>query len=110
MSEIGCPRQRERQIGYIAVQRLVGDAQHGIRVRVNVVLVTSSYPLNPDDAEAAAGLFVRDLALAVAHQGHAVRVLTQARAGTRHDDPELRVERYAWSGDRPLSTLRSRHM
>jgi glycosyltransferase involved in cell wall biosynthesis len=76
---------------------------------VNIIIVSSSYPLHPDDSAAAAGLFVRDLALEIAHQGHAVRVLTQDRAGAREDDPELRVERYPWAGDQPLSTLRPTH-
>jgi glycosyltransferase involved in cell wall biosynthesis len=73
---------------------------------VDVILVTSSYPLGPDDAAAAAGLFVRDFALEAARQGHRVRVLTQAREGEVQEDATVRVRRHAWWGDQPLSTLR----
>jgi len=71
-----------------------------------VVIVTSSYPMHPDDSAAAAGLFVRGFALEMARQGHGVRVLTQRRPGRTLDDPELRVTRYSWSGDKPLSSLK----
>ncbi len=73
---------------------------------MKVIIITSSYPLHPDDSAAAAGLFVRDFALEAARQGHGVRVLTQQRSGRVVEDPELSVTRYSWSGDKPLSSLK----
>lgn len=73
---------------------------------MDIILVTSSYPLHPDDSEAAAGLFVRDFAAELASQGHSVRILTQRRPGPTDDDPSFQVVRYRWRGHKPLSTLR----
>jgi glycosyltransferase involved in cell wall biosynthesis len=72
---------------------------------VNVIIVTSSYPLHPDDSAAAAGLFVRDFALLAAGRGHRVRVVTQDRAGENQTDPSVEVIRFPWRGNQPLSTL-----
>ena len=44
---------------------------------MNIAVVTSSFPLDPDDPAAAAGLFVRDFAVALANHGHDIHVLTQ---------------------------------
>lgn len=77
---------------------------------MKVVVATSSFPLHPDDSAAAAGLFIRDFVEEAALQGHDVRVLTQARRGEPgapvQDPPGVRVVRYPWRGDAPLSTLR----
>ena len=48
---------------------------------MDIILVTSSYPLHPEDSEAAAGLFVRYFAIELTEPGHRVRVLTQSRPG-----------------------------
>ncbi|MBW1810546.1 MAG: glycosyltransferase [Deltaproteobacteria bacterium] len=73
---------------------------------MKIIIATSSYPLHPDDSAAAAGLFVRDLALQLNGQGHAIRVITQDRPGSIEDDPGIEVIRFANRTDQPLSTLR----
>lgn len=54
--------------------------------------------MHPDDGEAAAGHFIRDVALAMCRAGVRVTVLTQARPGEPQDDPGLEVIRFSWSG------------
>lgn len=77
---------------------------------MNICIVTSSYPLNPDDAQAAAGFFVRDFALELARAGHRIYVLTQYREGRIEDSAGLSVTRYAWAKEnRPLSRLNPFH-
>ncbi len=65
---------------------------------LRICIVTSSYPLHPDDGEAAAGHFIRDLALAMGRAGVSVTVLTQARPGEAVDDAGIEVIRFPWSG------------
>lgn len=74
---------------------------------MKICIITSSYPLNPNDGQAAAGFFVRDFALAISAAGHSVYILTQAREGPHiEDNQELNVIRYKWAKEnRPLSTL-----
>lgn len=66
--------------------------------RLRICIVTSSYPLHPDDGEAAAGHFIRDLALAMSRAGVMITVLTQARPGETRDDAGIEVIRFPWSG------------
>ena len=74
--------------------------------KVRICIVTSSYPLHPGDGQAAAGLFVRDLALEMRRGGAEVTILTQKRPGTAWDDEGIEVVRFGWSGaDKRLSTL-----
>ncbi len=77
---------------------------------MHLLLLTSSYPLYPDDASAAAGLFVRDFALELARGGHRVTVLTHERPGRFEPDSGVEVVRYAAPGlRRPLVRLRPWH-
>lgn len=74
---------------------------------MKICIITSSYPLNPNDGQAAAGFFVKDFALALSRAGHNVYILTQAREGYIEDSEELNIIRYAWTKEnRPLSTLK----
>ncbi|GIW40570.1 MAG: hypothetical protein KatS3mg076_1147 [Candidatus Binatia bacterium] len=74
---------------------------------MRLVVATSSYPLHPDDAFAAAGLFVRDFALELHHLGHEVLVFTHRRRGHVEDDPGIEVLRHPGpSLDRALGSLR----
>lgn len=73
---------------------------------MNLCLVTSSYPLNPRDAQAAAGFFVRDFAIELYKAGHNIYILTQQKEGEVEDEPGLKVIRYKWAKEaRPLSRL-----
>lgn len=65
---------------------------------MRLLLATSSYPLEPGDGTAAAGLFVRDIACALRDRSHDVTVLTQRRPGRTGDDPGIRVVRFPWWG------------
>ena len=67
---------------------------------MRVAVLSSSYPLSPQDGYAAAGLFVRDLCLELVRQGHEVFVLTQARHGEPIPDPNIRVIRFPWLGSK----------
>lgn len=72
---------------------------------MNLCIITSSYPRTASESESA-GVFVRDFALELSHQGHNVFILTQNRDGKVKDDSELMVVRFPWYGkDKPLSTL-----
>ncbi len=73
---------------------------------MRLCIITSSYPMHPDDGEAAAGVFVREIALALSRKGVDVTVMTQDRPGESRDDREISVVRFPWSGQgRRLSTL-----
>jgi glycosyltransferase involved in cell wall biosynthesis len=74
---------------------------------LRIAIVTSSYPLKEIDGQAAAGLFVRDFAAAVANEGHEVHVVTQNKGeGCSFSPSGVRVHCYDWPGkDRPLSSL-----
>lgn len=74
---------------------------------MNLCLVTSSYPLNPRDAQAAAGFFVRDFAIELYKAGHNIYILTQQKEGPVEDAEGLKVIRYKWAKEeRPLSRLK----
>ena len=74
---------------------------------MNICIITSSYPLNPGDASASAGVFVKDFALELARRGNKVHVLTQQKKGTAIDDKEINIVRFPWrGGNKRLSTLK----
>ena len=75
---------------------------------MNVCVITSSFPAYPEDASAAAGLFVRDFCVALAEQGHRVTVLTPNKAGDRKEPPAgVDVEWFTWrGGDKALSVMK----
>ena len=73
---------------------------------MNLCIITSSYPLNPRDAQAAAGFFVRDFAIELYKAGHNIYILTQQKEGLVEDATGLKVIRYKWAKEaRPLSRL-----
>src|SRR5262245_14079044 len=74
-------------------------------------IITSSFPLNPGDARAAAGLFVKDFAVALAEAGHDVTVITpDKRPGEKVDPPGVRVNWFPWRGGRKtLSSMKPYH-
>ena len=75
---------------------------------MKIWILTSSFPSNPQDARAAAGLFVADFAVALAEAGHEVSVITPDKSpGEKLDPPGVRVHWFPWRGGRkPLSSLR----
>jgi len=78
---------------------------------MRICIITSSFPLNPADARAAAGLFVKDFAVALAEEGHRVTVVTpDKRPGEKEDPPGVSVRWFPWLGGRQtLSSLRPYH-
>ena len=75
---------------------------------MHVCIITSSFPLDPGDGRAAAGLFVRDFAVALAELGEQVTVLTpDKRGGPKTDVPGVKTHWFAWrGGDKPLAYLK----
>lgn len=73
---------------------------------MRLLLLTSSFPLFPGDGQAAAGLFVADLAAKLSGAGHEVLVATPDRPGDKAVWSGFRVEWLPWpGGDRPLSQI-----
>ena len=75
---------------------------------MRIAILTSSFPLDPNDPAAAAGLFVRDFAIALAQQGPEVHVVTQDKGwGCKATPPEISVHCYPWPGKtKALSQLK----
>jgi glycosyltransferase involved in cell wall biosynthesis len=75
---------------------------------MRIALATSSFPLDPADGRAAAGLFVADFARLLAELGHRVTVVTpDKRPGAKRSPEGIEVRWFPWAGgERPLSTLR----
>ena len=75
---------------------------------MKIAILTSSFPLDPDDPAAAAGLFVRDFAVALAQQHCEVHVVTQDKGfGCKNPPDEIDVHCYGWGGgDKALSQLK----
>lgn len=75
---------------------------------MRICVITSSFPLNRQDARAAAGLFVRDFAVALHELGHEVHVLTPDKVGEgREDPPGVAVTWFPWhGGQKTLSTMK----
>jgi len=68
---------------------------------VKIWILTSSFPSNPQDARAAAGLFVADFAVALAEAGHQISVVTpDKQPGDKQDPPGVRVHWFPWLGGR----------
>jgi glycosyltransferase involved in cell wall biosynthesis len=66
---------------------------------LKIWIITSSFPLNPRDSSAAAGLFVRDFALALSELGHRVTVVTPDKErGEKEEPPGLSVCWFPWKG------------
>lgn len=61
---------------------------------MKLLLVTTSYP-SADEGSAAAGLFVRDFAEALMHQGAEVEVVAPATENHRDQGGKLRITRFA---------------
>lgn len=73
---------------------------------MNICIITSSYPLNENDAAAAAGVFVKDFAIELTKMNNKVFILTQSKEGKIEDNPNLNVIRFPWRGkNKRLSTL-----
>ena len=63
---------------------------------MKIWILTSSFPANPQDARAAAGLFVADFAVALAEAGHEVSVVTpDKQPGEKRDPPGVEVDWFA---------------
>ena len=75
---------------------------------MNLLVITSSFPANPSDGAAAAGLFVKDFCLALAELDQSVTVVTpNKQSGDKYLWPGLNVHWISWAGgDRPLSALK----
>lgn len=75
--------------------------------RVNLQLITSSYPRNPADAGDFGGIFVRSFALELAARGHKVIVQPIAPASSALiPDPGIVIEPITWEGeDRALVAI-----
>lgn len=75
---------------------------------MKIWILTSSFPSNPRDARAAAGLFVADFAVALAEAGHEVTVVTpDKQPSQKQDPPGVRVHWFPWrGGGKTLSSLK----
>lgn len=75
---------------------------------MHLCIITSSFPAHPDDASAAAGLFIRDFACEMHDQGHTITVVTQAKSTNSNRDPsDIDVIHYPWlGGSRRISYLK----
>ncbi|MGD9889514.1 MAG: glycosyltransferase [Halothiobacillaceae bacterium] len=71
---------------------------------MKLLIVTTSYPDDSDGA-AAAGVFVRDFALALVEQGHQVSVIAPSLTSRTADEAGVRVQRFAVP-KLPLSLLK----
>lgn len=66
---------------------------------MNICLITSSFPANNNDSMAAAGLFVRDFALALVGLGQKVTVLVPEKNFTPKENiPGLDITWFPWTG------------
>ncbi|OZB76031.1 MAG: hypothetical protein B7X37_00385, partial [Halothiobacillus sp. 14-55-98] len=71
---------------------------------MKLLIVTTSYPDDSDGA-AAAGVFVRDFALALVEQGHQVSVIAPSQTSRTKIEAGVRVQRFAVP-KLPLSLLK----
>lgn len=73
---------------------------------MNIHIITSSYPKNPEDPSGTAGLFVRQFALELAALGHKVVVQPAARKDEYQGDPGIEIVPAPWKGgDRELASM-----
>ena len=74
--------------------------------RMNIQVITSSYPAYPDDPTGTAGLFVRQFALELASRGHEVVVQPAARKRAYEPDQGISVIPTPWlGGDQELASM-----
>lgn len=73
---------------------------------MNIHIITSSYPADPEDPSGTAGLFVRQFALELAERGHTVVVQPVARKDKYSGDPGVTIVPAPWrGGDRELASM-----
>ena len=73
---------------------------------MNVHIITSSYPADPNDPSGTAGLFVRQFALELAAAGHSVVVQPAARKKVYFPDPGISIVPAPWKGgDQELASV-----
>ncbi len=73
---------------------------------MNVHIITSSYPADPNDPSGTAGLFVRQFALELAAAGHRVVVQPAAKKKIYLPDPGISLVPAPWKGgDQELASL-----
>jgi glycosyltransferase involved in cell wall biosynthesis len=73
---------------------------------MRIQIITSSYPIKPDDPSGAAGLFVRDFARQLVSDGHYVVVQPVARKEQYVADEGIIIEPIPWlGGDQELASL-----
>ena len=68
---------------------------------MRIGLVTSSYPISPDDTTNA-GVFARELALELASHGHEVHVITPRKPEPVSPDSPLNLHVIAWPAPTPI--------
>lgn len=75
-------------------------------ISMRIQIITSSYPIKPDDPSGAAGLFVRDFALQLVSDGHYVVVQPVARRDQYVADEGIIIEPIPWlGGDQELASF-----
>ena len=73
---------------------------------MRIQIITSSYPIKPDDPSGAAGLFVRDFARQLVSDGHYVVVQPVARKEQYMADAGIIIEPIPWlGGNQELASL-----
>ncbi len=66
---------------------------------MNICIITSSFPANQHDARAAAGLFVKDFAVALHDLGHFVSVFTpQKNVNPKENIEGIKTNWFSWMG------------
>ena len=74
--------------------------------RMNIQIITSSYPAYPDDPTGTAGLFVRQFAIELAKLDHKVIVQPTARKNAYEPDEGLTIVPTPWlGGDQELASM-----
>ncbi|MDD5284686.1 MAG: glycosyltransferase [Desulfuromonadaceae bacterium] len=73
---------------------------------MNVQIITSSYPADPNDPSGTAGLFIRQFALELAAAGHSVVVQPAAKKKVYIPDPGISLVPAPWKGgDQELASI-----
>src|SRR3989338_6659852 len=73
---------------------------------MNIQIITSSYPVTPDDPAGTAGLFVREFGLELLRQGHSVVIHPVARTKSYREDAGLIIKPLPWlGGDQELASM-----
>lgn len=75
--------------------------------KLNIHIITSSYPANPEDPSGTAGLFVRQFAIELAARRHIVIVQPAARKNKYLPDPGILIVPAPWKGgDQELASMK----